>query len=233
MMSGTRYVPRSFISRTPSSSTSPPCSTDATPARAARLIASAPCACAATRRPHIAASVTTAFNSSCEYCGAPADSSSDSTPAPASTLIQSAPRLTFSLILFRSSSTPSAIPENPSTRRYGENPFRSPCPPVALSASVATAMRGPSDGALVDRVAEGNVDEFHRTDVAHSRESGLERASRVERRAHGGIDRAAPERVGVILFALHRQVCVYVEETGQNRAAAEIDRLCAGRNPQP
>ena len=27
---------------------------------------------------------------------------------------------------------------------YGENPFRSPCPPVALSASVATSMRGPS-----------------------------------------------------------------------------------------
>ena len=78
----------------PSSSIRLPCSIEATPARTARLIASAPWACAATLRPHIAASCTTAFISSCEYCGAPTDSSSDSTPALAITLIRSAPFLT-------------------------------------------------------------------------------------------------------------------------------------------
>src|SRR5207245_2696444 len=74
--------------RMPSSSMRLPCSTDATPARTARLIASAPCAWAATFFPHIAASCTTALSSSCEYCGAPTDSSSDNTPALASTLIK-------------------------------------------------------------------------------------------------------------------------------------------------
>src|SRR6266536_2389480 len=68
--------------RIPSSSTRLPCSTDATPARTARLIASAPWACAATFFPHIAASSTTAFSSS-----------SDSTPALASYLDQVGPVL--------------------------------------------------------------------------------------------------------------------------------------------
>ncbi len=88
----------------PSSSIRLPCSIDATPARTARLIASAPWACAATLRPHMAASSTAAFISSCENCGAPADCSSDSTPALASSLITSAPFLTSNRTSFRISS---------------------------------------------------------------------------------------------------------------------------------
>src|SRR6266487_3055561 len=87
--------------RMPSSSIKLPCSTEATPARTARLIASAPWACAATLRPHIAASSTIAFSSSCEYCGAPTDSSSESTPALASTLMRSAPYFTSKRIFSR------------------------------------------------------------------------------------------------------------------------------------
>lgn len=110
-MSGTKYVPRFSANWTPASSMSPACSTEDTPARMARLMASAPWAWAATRRPHMAASTTTAFNSACEYCGAPTDSSSESTPAPATTLMRSAPYFTANRTFLRSSSTPSALPE--------------------------------------------------------------------------------------------------------------------------
>src|SRR3989449_11552300 len=117
--------------RMPSSSMRLPCSIEATPARVARLIASAPWACAATLRPHIAASSTTALSSSCEYCGAPTDSSSDKTPALASTLMRSAPYFTSNRIFSRIWLTPLAIPVKPSNRRYGDMPFTSPWPPVA------------------------------------------------------------------------------------------------------
>ena len=88
------------------------CSTEATPALIARLIASVPWACAATLRPHKAASSTTTFISSCEYCGAPTDSSSESTPADAIILITSAPFFTSKRTSLRISATPSATPEN-------------------------------------------------------------------------------------------------------------------------
>src|SRR5206468_12703318 len=87
---------------------------------------------------------TTAFSSSCEYCGAPTDSSSDRTPALASTLIKSAPYLISQRILLRISSTPFAIPEACSNRRQGEKPFTSPCPPVADNGMGDTCIRGPA-----------------------------------------------------------------------------------------
>jgi hypothetical protein len=86
--------------------------------------------------------------------------------------------------------------------------------------------------AFVDRVPERDVDEFGRTDVAHAREPGLERALRVGRRAHRRVDRAPAERVGVVVLALHRQVRVHVDQAGRQRAAAQIDGLGAGWNRQ-
>ena len=120
------------------------CSTEVTPALIARLMPSVPCACAATRFSHMCASSTSALSSSCENWGAPTDSSSDSTPAVAATLITSAPYLTSVRTSFRISSTPSAMLLSPLIVRYGENPDMSPCPPVALTASVATCIRGPA-----------------------------------------------------------------------------------------
>ena len=130
--------------RMPSSSIRLPCSIDATPAATARLIASVPCACAATLRPHIAASSQIAFISSREYCGAPTDSSSERTPADAIIFMTSAPYFTFWRTSLRTASTPSATPEKRSNFKYGEKPVRSPWPPVEPIERPATFNRGPN-----------------------------------------------------------------------------------------
>ena len=63
---GTRNVPRLTISAIVSSSMRKPCSMQSTPASTAARTASAPCVCAATRRPRRCASSTIARSSSSE-----------------------------------------------------------------------------------------------------------------------------------------------------------------------
>src|SRR5438093_1316118 len=144
--------------RMPSSSMRLPCSTDATPARTARLIASAPCAWAATFFPHIAASCTTALSSSCEYCGAPTDSSSDNTPALASTLIKSAPYLISQRILLRISSTPFTMPESCSNRGWGVARHRARRP------QLLDALTLDQDGLVGEDRARASIDQAARLD---------------------------------------------------------------------
>src|SRR5206468_3813205 len=47
----------------------------------------------------------------------------------------------------------------------------------------------------VDRVAQGDVDELTRSDVAHCGEARFERASGVDVGGDGDVDRAAPEEI--------------------------------------
>ena len=65
----------------------------AMPASMAARMPASPCAWAATRKPARWASSTTTFNSSVEYCCAPAGPVCDITPPDAHTLISSAPYL--------------------------------------------------------------------------------------------------------------------------------------------
>ena len=46
----------------------------------------------------------------------------------------------------------------------------------------AVSMRGPEATPGVDRVAQADIDEIRRADVAHGGEAGFERAPRVQRR---------------------------------------------------
>ena len=91
----------------------------------------------------------------------------------------------------------------------------------------------PRHDAIVDRRSQGDVDVLGCADVAHRRKTGLERVLRVRRGADGGIDRAPPECVGVILVALGREMRVHVDQTGEEGAPPEIDGLHAGWDRQP
>ena len=113
---------------------------------------------------------------------------------------------------------------------YGENPLRSPCPPGRAERERRDEHARTLDHALVDRVAQRDVDELRRADIAHRGEPRLERALRVDVRAHRRIDRAASKEIGVVVVALARQVRVHIDQPGEHRHVPEIDHGCSGRH---
>ena len=90
---GTRKQFFSFMRRMPSSSMKVPCSIEATPARIAALMPSAPWAWLHTRRPRCVASSTMRCNSSSENWRASSASPAESTPPEDMILITPAPCL--------------------------------------------------------------------------------------------------------------------------------------------
>ena len=147
-MSATRYVPASAIISIDSSSISDPCSIDRTPARTARLIPSAPCACAATYVPDSAVSSTAARSSSSVNSGAPGFVPLVSTAPVAMILMKSAPYRRMFRTFERIWSTPEVTP-NRSSRGITEStstasPVRSPPPPGHVTYAPAQRIRGPS-----------------------------------------------------------------------------------------
>ena len=202
------------------------CSTDATPALIARLIASVPCACAATLRCHIAASSTTAFISSCENCGAPDRlllrehaGAGDQLDHVGAALDLGADELADLVDAVGDAGKAVEL-------EVGREPAE-----VAVAAGRADRERGRDDARALD-VARGRSRFRSATsmnsadaDVAHRGEAGIERALGVEVREDRGVDRAPPEVVLVVVGGLAGDVGVGVDEAGQERHAAELDHL--------
>ena len=191
-MSITRKVPFSFASRIPSSSMNDACSTEFTPARIARLMPSAPCACAATRRSHMCASWTTASSSSWEYWGAPSDSSSESTPAVASTLITSAPCRTFG-----TNQLADRVDPVRDAAEGLERQIRRVAVEIAVAARRAQGQTGhqhprPRDVAVIDGFLQRDVDVFLGPDVTNRREPRLERPPGID------VGQSQPRRWGCV-----------------------------------
>ena len=109
-------------------------------------------------------------------------------------------------------------------------PFSSQWPPVMPIAWPAFSIRGPGTTTVVDRLAQRHVVEVGRADVANARESGEQRLARVrdadERRvARDSLATAiVAERIGE---RAPDDVRVRVDEAGQQRRVAEVDRLRA------
>ena len=84
----------------------------------------------------------------------------------------------------------------------------------------------------VDGVAQADVDEVVRADVAHRGEAGFERAPGVHGRVHGLLGgkahQAVVEAAVVVLVELIREVRVRVDEARQQGRIAEIDDARAG-----
>ena len=85
-----------------------------------------------------------------------------------------------------------------------------------------------TDGdASIDGVAETDVDEVLRPDIAHRGEACLERAPRVESAVERLLGRethdAVVHEVVVILFELEREVRVRIDKARQQRRIPEID----------
>src|SRR6266508_3066170 len=203
-----------------SSSTSEPCSMERAPARTARLMPSAPCACAATNVPYSAASSTAARISSSLNSGAPGAVPRVSTAPVAMTLMKSAPRWRISRTTRRISSTEFATPNRSSrgTSRSGATGGMSP-PPLEIGDERSGALHPrPDDIARVDRVAEGDVDEGPEgPDVADGGEPGHHGVACVAH-ARESFLRARPhEQPGVLApFQLPHEVRVAVDEAGHD-----------------
>ena len=103
-----------------------------------------------------------------------------------------------------------------------------------MAAGRADGVRGrdharTDDHAVVDGVAQSDVDEVAGADIAHRGEARFERALRVQRGRVRLLDRKAQhllvERLVEILLKLAVQVRMRVDEARQQRRVAEIDHL--------
>ena len=187
-MSATRYVPRSTIRSIVSSSMRHPCSIERTPARIARFAPSAPCACAATCVPLASASSTAARISSSVSSGSPGFVPDVRTAPVAITLMKSAPASKIRRTFARTWSGPV---ETPTRSSLGTGTSGGETGDVAAAAGAGHVRAGahhpgPGDPAVLDRLAEREVDErVERPHVADGGEAAEQRGARVRHPGEG------------------------------------------------
>ena len=108
----------------------------------------------------------------------------------------------------------------------GARPVTDPPPPGTVTYAPATAIRGPVDGAVADRVAQGHVHERPEgADVAHGREPGQHRGPRVADPAQGLLGGAAVDRRDPGPLELADQVGVAVDQPREQGVAGQVEDL--------
>ena len=113
--------------------------------------------------------------------------------------------------------------------RSWRSPPWSPWPPVMLSVWRAVQMRGPGTSPSLIARLQRDVRAAVRADVADRGEPGLERAPRVDRRPHGGIDRAQRHRADDrVRGAFAGDVRVGVDQARHHGGARQVDDLGSG-----